>query len=123
RVVRVGEGTMRNRVGIRKGWVKAMRIPILSGREFNEADQADSQKVTIIDEGLAREYWPGEEAVGKRIRFGPPEDNEPWHTIVGVVGSVQQERLDVTVRKTVYLPHSQMPMGSMSLAIRSTVAP
>ena len=60
--------------------------------------------VTIVDERLAREYWPDQDPIGKRIRFGPPEDNEPWHTIVGVVGEVKHQRLDASTRESVYLP-------------------
>ncbi len=50
-----------------------MEIPVVMGRDFNEWDSKDAEKVTIIDERLAREYWPNENPVGKRIRFGPPE--------------------------------------------------
>jgi putative ABC transport system permease protein len=104
-------------------YFRAMGIPILMGRPFTGADKSDSPKVAIIDERLAREFWPNEDPLGKRIRFGPPENNEPWHTIVGVVGAVQHERLEGTVRKTVYLAHAQNPIGGMSLAVRSNVPP
>ena len=96
-----------------------MGIPILIGRDFNDADTGDSMSVTIIDERLAREYWPNESPIGKRVRFGPPEDKEPWHTIVGVVGAVKNESLNLTRRKTVYLPHAQYSTDDMSLAIRA----
>ena len=62
-----------------------MGIPILLGRDFTDADARDSMKVTIIDE-LWRANTGRTSPLGKRVRFGPPEDNEPWHTIVGVVG-------------------------------------
>src|SRR5207249_4950429 len=75
------------------------------------------------DERLAREYWPDGDPIGKRIRFGPPEDNEGWHTIVGVVGEVRHERLDASTRKSVYLPHAQVPIGGSSLAIRTNGRP
>ncbi|HKR21772.1 MAG TPA: FtsX-like permease family protein, partial [Pyrinomonadaceae bacterium] len=77
-------------------------------------------RVTIIDERLAREYWPNESAIGKRIRFGPPEDNEPWHTIVGVVSTVRHQRMQEDTRKSVYLPHLQIPVTGMALVARTT---
>jgi putative ABC transport system permease protein len=96
-----------------------MGIPLLLGRDFNDADTGDSMSVTIIDERLAREYWPNESPIGKRITLGPPEDKEPWYTIVGVVGAVRNESLNLTRRKTVYQPHAQYSTDDMSLAIRA----
>ncbi|HXI90251.1 MAG TPA: ABC transporter permease, partial [Blastocatellia bacterium] len=85
-VLPVGEAPAINHCVISPNYFSAMGITILKGRDFDERDSRDAPKVTIIDERLAREYWPDEDPIGKRIRFGPPEDNEPWHTIVGVVG-------------------------------------
>jgi ABC-type antimicrobial peptide transport system, permease component len=100
-------------------YFRTMGIPLLIGRDFNDADTGDSMSVTIIDERLAREYWPNESPIGKRITLGPPEDKEPWYTIVGVVGAVKNESLNLTRRKTVYVPHAQYSTDDMSLAIRA----
>ncbi len=100
-------------------YFRTMGIPLLIGRDFNGADTGDSMSVTIIDERLAREYWPNESPIGKRITLGPPEDKNPWYTIVGVVGAVKNESLNLTRRKTVYVPHAQYPRDDMSLAIRA----
>ena len=138
-VLSVGEAPMINHCVISPDYFRTMGIPILKGRDFDERDIAppkvpqlavrgDSMPgaatgVTIIDERLAREYWPDQDPIGKRIRFGPPEDNEPWHTIVGVVGEVKHERLDASTRKSVYLPHAQVPIGGSRLAIRTEGRP
>ena len=122
-VLSTGEAPTINHCVISPSYLAAMGIRILKGRDFDERDQKDSQKVTIIDERLAKEYWPDEDPIGKRIRFGPPEDNEPWHTIVGVVAEVKHDRLDASTRKSVYLPFAQKPIGSSSLAIRTTGRP
>jgi putative ABC transport system permease protein len=122
-VLPVGEAPAINHCLVSPSYFSAMGIAILKGRDFDERDTRESPKVTIIDERLAREYWPDVDPIGKRIRFGPPEDNEPWHTIVGVVGDVRHERLDALTRKTVYLPFAQMPIGGSSLAIRSSGRP
>ena len=122
-VLSVGEAPIINHCVISPSYFGAMGIQILSGRDFNETDTGESPKVTIIDERLAREYWPDGDPLGKRIRFGPPESNEPWHTIVGVVREVRHQRLDASMRKSVYLTLPQMPIGGLSLAIRTTGRP
>ena len=122
-VVAVGEAPMINHCVITPNYFGAMGIPILSGRDFSETDTKESPKVTIIDERLAREYWPDGDSLGKRIRFGPPESNEPWHTIVGVVREVRHARLDASTRKSVYLTFPQNPIGGMSLAIKTEGRP
>jgi putative ABC transport system permease protein len=119
-VLSVGEAPIINHCVISQDYFNAMGIALLKGRDFNERDAREAAKVTIIDERLAREYWPDGDPIGKRIRFGPPEDNEPWHTIVGVVGDVRHQRLDASTRKSVYLPFAQMPMAGSSLAIRTS---
>jgi putative ABC transport system permease protein len=108
---------------ITPNYFRAMGMSLLAGRDFTDADSHDATKVTIIDERLAQEYWPGESPLGKRIRFGPPEDNEPWHTIVGVVGAVRHERLDAVTRMSIYVPHQQIPVRGMTLAVRAASQP
>jgi putative ABC transport system permease protein len=114
-----GQAPMANNNVITPDYFRTMGIPLLIGRDFNDADTGDSMRVTIIDERLAREYWPNESPIGKRITLSPPEDKEPWYTIVGVVGAVKNESLDLTRRKTVYVPHAQYSTDDMSLAIRA----
>ncbi len=118
-VLSVGQAPMIRHHVITPDYLKAIGIPILQGRDFTETDTREGLKVTIIDERLAREYWPGQSPLGKRIRFGPPESNEPWHTIVGVVGNVKNESLSVTQSKSVYIPHAQTSIGGMGLAVRA----
>jgi putative ABC transport system permease protein len=118
-VLSTGQAPEVNHCVVTPNYFRAMGIPILMGRDFTDADARDSMKVTIIDELLARQYWPNENPLGKRVRFGPPEDNEPWHTIVGVVGAVKFRSLNLTRTKTVYLPHTQVAANSMALAVRA----
>ena len=105
------------------GYFRTMGIPLLYGRDFTDADAKDKPGVTIVDERLAREYWPNENPVGKRIRFGPPENNEPWHTIIGVAGTVRHERMQEDTNESVYLPHLQIPVNGLSLVTRTTSNP
>jgi putative ABC transport system permease protein len=105
------------------GYFRTMGITLLAGRDFNDADTKDSQNITIIDERLARQYWPNESPLGKRIRFGPPEDNEPWHTIVGVVSAVRHQRVQEETKPSVYLPHQKIAISGMSLVARTSANP
>ena len=86
------------------GFFKTLGIPIVEGRDFDSGD-ADNPRVTIVDAALAHHYWPGQSALGRRIRFGPPEDNEPWNTIVGVVGDVRNQDLRQMGDNSVYIPY------------------
>ncbi len=122
-VLSVGQAPMIFHNVITPNYLRAMGISLLAGRDFTDADTRDAPKVAIVDERLAREYWPNESPLGKRVRFGPPEDNEPWHTIVGVVGEVKQERLDLTRRRSVYLPYGEISVGGLTLALRATASP
>ncbi|MGB7923549.1 MAG: ABC transporter permease [Pyrinomonadaceae bacterium] len=122
-VLSVGQADMINHCVITPAYFRAIGTPLLMGRDFSDEDAKDATKVTIIDERLAEQYWPGESPLGKRIRFGPPEGNEPWHTIIGVVGAVRHERLDTVTRKTVYLTHLQLPIREMTLVVRTLTPP
>ena len=77
----------------------------------------------MVDGRLARQYWPNQSAIGKRIRFGPPEANEPWHIVIGVVGAVRHERLDRDTRQSIYVSYQQIPVRGMALAIRAAGDP
>ncbi len=89
---------------ITPGYFKTLSIPILEGRDFNWSDETGAL-VTIVDAGLARHYWPNRSAIGKRVRYGPPEDNEPWRTVIAVVGEVRNQDLRA-VGNSVYIPYA-----------------
>ena len=104
-------------------YFETMRIPLKHGRFFNEQDVADAMPVAIVDEFMANELWPGQEAVGKRIRFGDVNSTSPWQTVVGVVGRVKQYGLETDGRIALYRPHTQQPGRSMYVAVRTTGDP
>jgi predicted permease len=122
-VLSVGQAPIIQHTVVSPNYFHTMGIRLLSGRDFTYADAKGSQPVTIIDERLAREYWLNSNPVGKRIRFGPPEDNEPWHTIIGVVNSVRHQTMQGDTRKSVYLPYFQIPVNGVSLVARSDSEP
>jgi predicted permease len=104
-------------------YFEAMQIPLRQGRWFNEPDTPTSQKVAIIDEYFAEQYWPHEDPLGKRIRTGGLDSKEPWITIVGVAGRIKQDALDSDPRIAFYMPHSQYTTSAMNVVLRSNVAP
>ncbi|MDQ3803688.1 MAG: ABC transporter permease [Acidobacteriota bacterium] len=122
-VLAVGEAPVINHCVVTPGYFRALGIPLLTGRDLAETDARDAPKVTVVDARLAREYWPGESPLGKRVRFGPPESNEPWHTVVGVVGEVRHERVDAATRMTVYVPYQQITVRQMTVAVRTASDP
>jgi len=77
-------------------YFEAMGIPLLRGRRFTEGDDDPKARVAIISRSIAERHFPGADALGRRIKWGPPEANTPWMTIVGVTGDVKQGRLDAT---------------------------
>src|SRR5688500_19254838 len=103
-------------------YLQTMQIPIVRGRAFTEHDQAGGHPVVIVNEALARKHWPGQEPIGKRIRFYGEPDRTPWKEIVGVVKDVTHE-LNLPVTPEYYLPFAQEPWSGMTLVARTKVAP
>ena len=99
-----------------------MRIPLLQGREFDDRDIGGQPDVVIINQKMAQRYWPNNDAVGKRIKIGPPE-NQPWLTVVGVVGNVTHTGLDAEPDLATYEPHPKRPWSEMTLLVRTNVDP
>ena len=99
----------------------ALRIPIRQGRVFTALDRAGTEAVAVIDDVLARQYWPGQNPVGQHIRRGR---SAPWATIVGVVGHVKHSDLaGEDVKGKYYFPLFQMPVPFMSFVMRAPTDP
>ena len=99
-------------------YFQTMGIPIVEGRWFSAADGPDAGPVAIVSASMARRYWPGESAIGKRLKPGPPDSKAPWRTVVGVVGDVRYREW-TAVRADFYVPFSQWNFPRMDLVIRS----
>src|SRR6185312_7364418 len=82
----------------------SMGIALRRGRSFNEADTAHSQLVVIVNHKLTEHYWPGQDPIGKRIRWGMPETPTPWLTIVCEVDNVKQDAPDQDTKEQAYQP-------------------
>src|SRR5215469_12098913 len=90
------------------GYFPSMRIPLREGRDFSWSDTTETQPVIIINEAMAKRYWPGEDPLGKRIRQGGPDDHEsPWLTIAGIVRDIREFDPLTAPRPTMYFPITQ----------------
>ena len=103
-------------------YFQTMRIPVLKGRAFTGQDRDNTPPVIVINEALARRYWPNEEAVGKRLGFDD-SNKQVWREIVGVVGNVKHQSLDAEAKPEVYFPYQQYPKNFMSLVVRTASDP
>jgi predicted permease len=107
-----------------ENYFQTMKIPLISGRFFSTADTDTSQQIVLIDEKMAKRFWPHGDAIGKRVRpGGGPVDKNPWRTIVGVVGVVKQYGLDLDTRMVVYYPETQGTNNAMYIVARTSSDP
>jgi predicted permease len=97
-------------------YFEAQGIPIVRGRGFTTADNADAPLVVIVNTALAEHYWPGQDPIGKRLHRGPKEANLPWLTVVGEIGPVRELAPDVQTGEQFYIPASQVKPGAGSFA-------
>jgi predicted permease len=105
-------------------YFRAMSIPILEGRPFEERDDASHPLVAVINQAAADTNFPGESAVGRRINFGSTNNNQPvWFEIVGVVGNVRSIELREEPDSEIYLSSLQDVFSGMSFVIRTKIEP
>jgi putative ABC transport system permease protein len=101
-------------------WFRTMRVPLRAGREFSQTDNTRAPKVVIANETFARRFWPGQNAVGKRVIVGRgPEPSE----VVGVSADIRNRGLAQSPQAQLYLPFAQLPWGNMNLLMRTDIAP
>ena len=103
------------------GYFEAIGIPVKSGRPFEARDDEDHPLVVIVNEAMARQFWPNVYPVGKRLRFG----DQNWRTIVGIAGDVHHEGLGIAPAPEMYIPWGQVPNVEVRpiVVVRSFVEP
>ena len=104
-------------------YFRTMGIKLISGREFTERDSLNAPGVIVINEALARLYWPNEDPVGKRIKIGGFNSDNPWLTIVGIAQDVKQSGLDRQSRREFFRPYSQAAWPFMTVVARTASNP
>jgi predicted permease len=108
---------------ISEGLFETLRVPLREGRFFNAQDNQAAVPVTIINETMARQFWPGEEAVGKRFKLGPAQSANPWLTVVGVVGDMRRQSLERQPIAQIFRPYLQSSERRLIILIRTTGDP
>jgi putative ABC transport system permease protein len=98
---------------------EAAGVPLRAGRGFSRDDGADATPVAIVNETMARRFWPGETPVGKRFHSGGPQSGAPWIEVVGVVGDMYREGPEKAPIPQVFRPYVQEPSRNMVLLVRT----
>src|SRR5689334_17511368 len=104
---------------INPSWFRTLHVPLQAGREFTDADKAGSPNVVIVNQALARRYWPNQNPIGKHITMGRQAPSE----VVGVAADVKNRGLALDPQLQLYFPFSQLPWGNMNLLVRTATDP
>ncbi|HEV8347945.1 MAG TPA: ABC transporter permease [Vicinamibacterales bacterium] len=106
---------------------KTLGVPLVRGRVFDERDEDGAPPVVIVNDALAKKYFAGVDPIGRRFKIGGPErpiaPNNPWMTVVGVVGDVKYSGLDAAPEPTYYMPYRQNPWRGQFVAVRGSSDP
>jgi putative ABC transport system permease protein len=105
------------------GYFRAMGIPLLEGREFTHGDTVGAPPVIVINQTMARKYWDKQDPVGRRIKIGLVNSQEPWLTVVGVAGDVRHDGLDSQINPGFVRPYTQAAWPFMTVVVRTASAP
>ncbi len=103
------------------GYFRTMGIPITAGRDFRAGDTREAAQVVMVNATLARQQWPGQDAIGRRVRIG--SRNTPWMTVVGVAGDIRHLGPATPPRPEIYQPHSQNSFPFMAFVVRTAGPP
>jgi len=105
-------------------YLRAMSIPLLRGRALTLQDNENAPLVVVVSETMARKFWPGDDAIGKRVRFyNSSGEQKPWRTVVGIVQDVKQYGLDKEAPTAMYETLAQFPTTAVTLVVRSAADP
>jgi putative ABC transport system permease protein len=108
------------------GYFKTMGIPMVKGRDFDDRDRHGSTPVVIVSETFARQHFPNEDPLGKRIKPGIStidDENDPMREIVGVAGDVRNQNLSTESKPAYYVPQTQVPFSSMVAVVKTMNEP
>jgi predicted permease len=109
--------------GISPDCLQTIGVPLLRGRFLSIEDSRDSPRTALINATLAERFWPNADPVGQRFKFSFQQPDDPWITVVGVVGDTRRDGLTKEPISQVFLPFAQDPARGMDLLVRTTVDP
>jgi putative ABC transport system permease protein len=90
---------------------RTLGIPLVAGRTFNTSDNTNAPPVMVISEAFAKKYFPNADPIGQQVRYGPPNPNQPWTTVIGVVGNVRNDPLALAPEPVMFFSQRQQPFG------------
>jgi predicted permease len=108
------------RIRISPDYFAVFQATLLRGRSFTEDDEDGKPLVAVIDESTARKYWPSDDPLGRRVRFGK-DPTKPWTTVVGVIKDIKHDGLDIDGVPHIYVPVYQDPNKQVSVALRTSL--
>jgi len=109
---------------ISPGYFDTMSIPLLAGRQFTDNDSENSPNVVVVSETMARRFWPGEDAIGKRIAVGRVRSDADWIQVIGIVKDVRQFELNAEPRPQMYMSYRQFGFfAAEDLVVKTDVEP
>jgi putative ABC transport system permease protein len=100
---------------VSSGYFAAAGIKLRDGRTFESSDDERAPLVVVINDTMARRYWPGQSPLGRRVRFN--NEQEPWREVIGVIEDVKHWGLDAEVNPELYMPHDQQPSATLSYVL------
>ena len=120
--------TLAEEIPISEDYFRALGVPLVRGRFFDDDDRMPGRHSLIINTAMAKRYFAGKDAVGQRLQTGEADPNSPWCTIVGVVGNVKYQGLDAAAGPTIYVPFyddgwNPWFVRSMSVVVRTSRDP
>ncbi len=104
-------------------YFQVLGMQLIQGRNFTEQDKRDGLPVAIVNETMARRFWPDEDPIGKRFTLFDAGPQARWLTVVGVVRDSRRQGLDAPIRIESFLPHAQRPLRAMEVVLRTTDDP
>jgi putative ABC transport system permease protein len=118
-------GEMRTAVmqSVSADFFRVLRIPLMRGRLLSSQDGPNAPPNVVVSQSMANRIWASQDPVGKRIKFGGAESDEPWKTVVGVVGDIQDSPFNPTPAPTAYVSFAQLPMATSCVVVRASGDP
>ncbi len=104
-------------------YFRTMEVRLVAGRFFDQHDSAETTPVAIVNETMARRFWPGEDAVGKRFKFGDAASPDPWLTVAGIAADMRRQGMDKPARCETFQPMAQRPASGMTVVVRTASDP
>jgi putative ABC transport system permease protein len=113
-----GETRLAQHQHVNDHWFKVFQIPLREGRILEDRDGLEGPRVAVVSERLAQQCWPGESPLGRRIKLGRDNSENPWLTVVGMVGDIRYNWFEPAPSPAIYLPYRQTSRQIMQFALR-----